>query len=104
MTCRLQAPVGVAVKRGILGKLWSATEIARKANHSVSCLLMYCSLRICVCADVLFYFRTFLHIVYVKDLIFATGYHSASETEIFLIYSYMQNHRYRCHCGWSSNV
>jgi len=34
----LQAPVGAAVKPGIFGKLWSATEIVRKANHAVSLL------------------------------------------------------------------
>jgi len=41
----LQAPAGAAVKPGIFGKLWSVTEIARKANHAVS--LSY--LLICVC-------------------------------------------------------
>lgn len=29
-----QAPAGAAVKPGIFGKLWSVTEIARKANHA----------------------------------------------------------------------
>jgi len=37
----LQAAVGAAVKPGIFGKLWSATEIARKANHAVCYLLTF---------------------------------------------------------------
>jgi len=44
----MQAAVGAAVKPGIFGKLWSATEVARKANHAVSCLLTYL-VRFCLC-------------------------------------------------------
>ena len=43
----LQAPAGAAVKPGILGKLWSVTEMARKANHAVR--LSY--ILICMCTS-----------------------------------------------------